>query len=415
MFGIKTKLKQYIDYYRALYYIYYNSIVLPHLRQRVRSKDKIKVLFLISELSPWKTENLYLSMLKHPRFSPILGLFTSPEIPSARNQLEKYCIEKRYDFTDLDLIDIKSLKADIIFYQKPYLDWGLYPKKMRIERNLYALFCYVAYSFHTMNVSWGYNQRLYKYAWQIYYENKKLIKDVKPFLLNRGRNVVATGLPIQDMLNIKPENVEDPWKDDKGRKRIIYAPHHTIADMHAEGIAYSTFLDYYDFMLEMAEKYKNEVFFAFKPHPILYKNLLKVWGKERADAYYDRWKSLENGQLETGTYTGLFMHSNAMIHDCSSFTIECQYTKNPVLYLIKDDHHADNLSIIARTAFDLHYKAKTREDIEQFIQNVINEDDPLKQDREKFFKDCLLPPHGKTACENIINSILGEVEYKKQK
>ena len=28
------------------------------------------------------------------------------------------------------------------------------------------------------------------------------------------------------------------------------------------------------------------------------------------------------------------------------------------------------------------------------------------------YNEHLLPPHGKTACENIINAILGEAEYK---
>lgn len=390
----------------------YTRLFMPYKICKIRQKEKIRVLFLVSELSPWKTEELFLEMRKHPRFTPILGLFTSPEIPDARKQLGAYCKEKEYDFADLDTVDMKSLKADIIFYQKPYIDW-VYPSKMRIEKHLYALYCYVGYAFNTINEKWCFNQKLYRYAWQVYYENEQLVKEMKPFFLQGGKNVVVTGLPIQDRLNIKPENVIDPWEDEKGRKRIIYAPHHTISDMHLDGIAFSTFLDYADFMLEMAEKYKEEVYFAFKPHPILYKNLVKVWGKERTDVYYNRWTSLENGQLETGPYTGLFMHSDAMIHDCSSFTIEYHYTKNPVLYLIKDDHHADNLSVLSRTAFNLHYKAKTRLEIEQFIQNVVGGIDPLKQERETFLNESLMPPHGKTACENIINSILGIEEYKK--
>lgn len=408
MIGIKSKFRRLCEEFQLNIY---TCLFLPYKIRKIRQKKKIKVLFLASELNPWKTEELFLEMRKHPRFTPILALFTSPEIPNAREQLETYCKEKEYNFIDLDIVDMKSLKADIIFYQKPYIDW-VYPQKMKIEKHLYALFCYVGYAFNTMNESWCFNQNLYRYAWQIYYENERLAKERMSYISQRRKNVVVTGLPIQDRLNIKPENVTDPWKDEKGRKRIIYAPHHTISDMHLDGIAFSTFLDYSDFMFEMAEKYKEEVYFAFKPHPILYKNLLKVWGKERTDAYYNRWASLENGQLETGPYTGLFMHSDAMIHDCSSFTIEYHYTKNPVLYLIKDDHHADNLSILSRMAFNLHYKAKTRNEIEHFIQNIISGTDSLKQEREVFFKESLMPPHGKTACENIINSILGIEEYR---
>lgn len=405
---IKTKFK---GLFRKCGLYAYRYIFLPYKVISIRRKEKIKVLFLVSELSPWKTEELFIEMRKHPRFDVVLGLFTSPEVPYARKQLEEYCKKKKYEYVNIARIVMKSLNADIIFYQKPYINW-VYPPELQIEHHLYALFCYVSYALHGVNEKWSFNQTLYNYAWQIYYENESLVKERMPFFLQGGKNVVVTGLPIQDRLNIKSDDVEDPWKDKTGRKRIIYAPHHTLPGMHLEGIGFSTFLDYYDFMLEIAEEYKDKVCFAFKPHPLLYRNLLKIWGKERTDYYYARWTSLENGQLETGSYTGLFMHSDAMVHDCCSFTIEYHYTKNPVLYLIKDEHHADNLSILSRMAFDLHYKAKTKEEIELFIRNVINGTDPLKYKREGFYRENLLPPHGKTACENIINSILGIEEYK---
>lgn len=384
---------------------------IPYKVYKLRKKKCIRVLFCVSELSPWKTEELFVEMQKHPRFEVILGLFTSTEVPYARKQLEEYCQEKKYNYVDLDKIDMKSLRADIIFYQKPYINWA-YPPQMQIKHHLYALFCYVNYAFHSMMEDWAFNLELYHYVWQVYYENNLIVEERRPFLPIKGRNVVVTGLPIQDRLNIKADDVEDPWKDKTGKRRIIYAPHHTLPGMHLKGIDFSTFLEYHDFMLELAEKYKDEVCFAFKPHPILYKNLLELWGKERTDSYYNRWRFLENCQLETGSYVGLFMHSDAMIHDCCSFTIEYHYTKNPVLYLIKDEHHADNLGILSRTAFDLHYKAKTRNGIERFVQDVIHDVDPLKNKREEFFNETLMPPYGKTACKNIINSILGIEEYK---
>ena len=36
----------------------------------------------------------------------------------------------------------------------------------------------------------------------------------------------------------------------------------------------------------------------------------------------------------------------------------------------------------------------------------------MKSEREHFYNKYLIPPHGKTACENIINAILGQEEYK---
>ena len=37
----------------------------------IRKKDRIRFLFILQELSQWKTESLYKAMLDHPRFEPI--------------------------------------------------------------------------------------------------------------------------------------------------------------------------------------------------------------------------------------------------------------------------------------------------------------------------------------------------------
>ena len=55
-----------------------------------------------------------------------------------------------------------------------------------------------------------------------------------------------------------------------------------------------------------------------------------------------------------------------------------------------------------------HNAFSQKADIYSFILDVINGIDPLKEEKEKFYNDSLTPPNGKTACENIINSILGE-------
>ena len=57
---------------KLTFYLYRRSI--PNKVKEMRKKPKIKVLFVVSELSIWKTEHLYCEMLKHPRFQPVLGL-----------------------------------------------------------------------------------------------------------------------------------------------------------------------------------------------------------------------------------------------------------------------------------------------------------------------------------------------------
>ena len=383
--------------------------------KRIRSKKVIKVLFVITEVGPWKTKELYKAMVKHKRFSPFIGISESCEVPDEKKELIHFLKNSGIPFVDLDK-DTKNvfhaISPDIIFYQKPY-DW-VYKQNIQYWNHLKSSFCYVCYAFHSSDVSWSVNLPLFDYSWQQYFENKLVASPYRLSLMNdKGKQAVVTGLPIQDQLMIPKEKFTDPWKkQDHPKKRIIYAPHHTISTEHLSGLALSSFLENGELILELMHKYEDKVQWAFKPHPLLYAKLIKIWGKEKTDRYYDEWRISENSQYENGEYDALFKYSDAMIHDCCSFTIEYHYTKNPAMFLLRQHGMEVTYNEFGQKAFDLHYKGYTKEDIEQFIQNVINGIDPMKEERETFYNEHLLPPHGKTACENIINAILGVAEYK---
>ena len=371
--------------------------------KKIRKKEKIDVMFIVTEIGPWKTEQLFKTMVRHNRFHPFIGISASMENPSFKSDVKKYITDNGYECVDIDMFPKQS--ADIIFYQKPY-QW-CYSKQIQYRNYLKSLFCYVNYGFHTILTEWVTNQELYKFVWQYYFECNM------EFIMPAKYNII-TGVPMQDKLMCASKNNLDPWHRSE-KKRIIYAPHHTIGENHAHGLATSSFLENADIMVDLMHKYKEQVQWAFKPHPILYQKLIKVWGKKKTDEYYSEWKNSGISQYESGSYDGLFAFSDAMIHDCVSFVIEYHYTHNPVLYLTRTEGLEINRTSMSREAYDLHYKGHTRKEIEQFIENVINGVDPLKEKREDFFRRCLIPPHGKTACENIINSILGIEEYKNQK
>ena len=374
----------------------------------IRRKKKIRLCFLVQELTQWKTESLYKAMLEHPRFEPVLAISPCLGYPGAEKELMKYCDSKGYEYVWLDPQKTigEQLKIDVAIHEKPY------PKEMhlahQVDNNRKLPFILIPYYLSTITEQWVVNKRLNLMCWRQFIDNESCKEEWKKIHRLKGLNYKVTGLPMMDELLTPKELLKDVWPNKDGRKRIIYAPHHTIADMHVKGIGYATFLDYCDFMLEMRDKYRDKVYFVFKPHPSLRNKLLKYWGTEKTDAYYRMWEQEGNSHVETGEYLALFKYSDAMIHDCGSFTVEYMYMDNPVMYLVRDGHHTDNMIPYAREAFDLHYKGKSREDIENFIIDVINEKDPLKEKRTRFKEQNLLPPNGKSACENIIDSILGK-------
>ncbi len=393
-----------------LFYRTYHSVYVPLLAKRIRKKEKLKVLFVLFDLGMWKTESLYNQMCAHERFETAILIEPSGKQWETEN-LKQYLDRKGYPYIMLkEEQTIKgTIRPDIIFYQQPY---GTCEKKNDYYHNFYALFCYVDYAFHGNDISQFYGSPLNNLAWQNYFENRLVLKNLTSLMPNKACNCLVTGLPMTDIYLHSTDS--DPWKPQtKPKKRIIYAPHHTISSR--EWLHYSTFLTYCDTMLELARKYSDEVQFAFKPHPILRSKLESLWGKERTEAYYQQWATMENAQLEGGQYAALFIHSDAMIHDCSSFSVEYHYTLNPVMFLVSDGHKDGQRNEFSQAAFNLHYKGYNPHDIEQFIQKVITGVDPMFPQRREFHETYLKVPYGKSASENIINCILDKTFQDKIK
>ena len=76
-------------------------LLMERKMRRVRKKDKIRYLFILQELTQWKTETLYQAMLAHPRFEPILGITKCLGYPGAEETVMAYCKEKNYPIEKL--------------------------------------------------------------------------------------------------------------------------------------------------------------------------------------------------------------------------------------------------------------------------------------------------------------------------
>lgn len=408
-------LKAFVHAFRKLRFIievhFYNNFILPKLLKRIQKKTRLSVGFVAWNVPMWKYHNLYKAMGKSNRFDPFVILSLSPGKDETTNRLELedmkktffergYKIYERVQPSDLHFEKELLNKVDIVFFVQPYLP-------CRMEKHLRKLvLCYSDYAFWNRRVmDWGQNTLLHNICLLHFVSSIELISEIKKIRENGGRNVFYGGYLYGDeLLGWKKSENSNPWKEQpQEKKKIIWAPHFSVDPKHVLPI--SSFLKICDSMLELAEEFKDEVQFAFKPHPYLYSKLCEegFWGKEKADAYYEKWKNMENGQLETGKYEDLFFHSDAILHDCGSFIFEYLYTKNPCMYLCEDESYFNE---IAKDALACYYRGTTKEEIRTFIQDVvIGGSDILKEKREAFYQEHLLPPNGKSAAENIIDSL----------
>lgn len=399
---------------------FYRKRFLQKKIDAVRQKDKLSVLFIIHNASMWKTDSLYNAMRKHERFDVELLVVPNASLKdeeTRRNELHQtrhFFEQKQYPFVEwcneMGETEYKAIpeQYDILIYPQPWP--GLVPSALDFPNNFGRLMINCEYAFHSGIQKWAYNKPYQNAAWIDCFENEVICKFSRKIKPNKGVNSVATGLPIVD--EFKRDAYVTPWKSQATPcKKLIWAPHWTIEEKSSKLPSYSRFLEVADFMLDLAKSHIGEIQFAFKPHPYLKRELFKHpdWGKERTEAYYAAWENGENTQLEQGGYIDLFMTSDAMVHDSSSFCCEYMLTGKPVLFMVKNEKlQVSLMNEMAQSAFYAQYLGNTMDDLKSFVDNrLMKDNDPKKEERVAFAKKYLLPPNNLSAAENIINAILG--------
>ena len=387
--------------------------------RKLRRKKTLRCVFFATFEETWKYDGVYQLMEKHERFDPII--LACPIVNYGYDNMIRrmdqcysffkdkgYHVLKAYNVAENSFLDVeKELDPDIVFYTNPYE--GLIDNRYFITQFKGTLTVYVPYFFNdTADHELAYDEYLLNVVWRRYLETDMHKVWATQFSKSHGKNVVVTGYPgIEKFLNILTPARGDDWKvKDKGLKRIIWAPHHSIYSTDA--YKYASFMMFCDVMIELARKYQNEVQFAFKPHPLLRNKLEKVWGKEKTDKYYAEWEQMPNTTVVEGDYVDLFLSSDAMIHDSGSFIAEYLYLNKPVMRTLngidlKTLHNGFGLQCLEN-----HYMARNAEEIELFIQNVIHDVDPMKEKRTHFIKDVLMPKGSPS--QNILDDILDSID-----
>lgn len=407
------KLNNKRRYYLHTHKQYKNNLRI--LNNKLSSKDeKIRCVYFALFNSIWKCDGMYQLMEENPHFEPIV--LVCPIVNNGKdnmlqrmeecyNQMKKkgYKVVKSYNKEMNAYINVKDdLNPDIIVYTNPYK--GLIDDRYYITNFENVLTIYIPYFFgNNIDYNTFNNQYLHNIVWRLYCETQTHKEYYQRYQDYKGRNVVCTGYPgIDGFLKESHFNTKLSHL-----KTIIWAPHHTVNSNNT--VNFSCFLKYYDFMVKTAEKYQDKVHFVFKPHPLLINKLYKLWGKEKTDSYYHLWDSMPNTSLNDGEYVDLFLTSDAMIHDSGSFITEYLYTHKPVMRTMNDIDPKTMYNDFALDVLGVYYKGYREEDIEIFIQNVINGIDPMKEKREKFYKERLLPPNGKLPSQNILDDIIESI------
>lgn len=386
---------------------------LKRLRSLLEGGKPINVVFEVTGISKWKADSVLRLMMEHPRFNPIVWHVSYTKKEGTERDLKEQAQCREY-FTPIGakLVGYASLadfpaeeKPDIIFPDEPY---DIFTYSTPHNKGLLKyLWCFIPYDYASSVCRENKEQIITNGALFEFYENDATARAAARIMTNGGINAIVSGHAMADAYLFPPQPRPIVWKPCQGRmKRVIWAPHWTI-EKEICWLYFGTFLQTGKILLEMAEKYQGQIQFAFKPHPNLYDILCEhsQWGREKADAFYAKWQEMPNTQFEDGAYADLFMQSDAMIHDCASFMLEYLYADKPCMFL-KDPGNHQEYSAMAEDCLNAYQIGVTREEIEEFLQMVLRGEDPKAEVRRQLREKYLIPPHGQSAAQNIIDCLL---------
>ena len=356
--------------------------------RRYPDAQKIKVIFLVSNISKWKTQSLYNAFKNSKRFRPIVLItildderqWKYIDVRSEFERQKKFyegqgCVcDFAYDPQVGELKSIVDLSPDIVFFQEPYYT---FPGQCVKDIKKVALCCYVPYGVEyeqgfAFYKVWGFHNFLYlNVTWCE--ERAKYLKRFIPWYTRAG-TIKALGHTIFDLLKDQDTIANGDY--------VIYAPHFSfpITDYERPSTI-STFMWSGRLILAFAQKHP-EIKWAFKPHPRLRTELIDTggWSKSEVDAYYQAWETIGT-VCYTSDYIQMFRNSRVLITDSASFLLEYPVTGHPVIHLKLSDEYP-LYDPYVRPLLSTYYIAKNPEELKRQLKLVVEDGvDPNKDER----------------------------------
>ena len=366
---------------------------------------KIRVLFWVYETAKWKAQSLYDEMNASNDFEPIIVLsvtrddheFFGKSIQEKLLADEKYytshgcrCITN-FDFLNERPFPLAKYDPDIVFYHDPR--WLFEEDSVRQTAKT-ALCCDIPYAIRTLAGDGLQNSPNHHQLMFLQFPpteaQSRLYRKALPEWKWAGTSY-AIGHPILDQYL-------QPAKKTESAEFVIYAPHWSFA---LKGVSrqttLSSFLENGRQILEYAQRHP-EFNWVFKPHPLLYKELIirEVWSKKDVDAYYEEWGKI--GIVCTdGDYIRLFRNAKALITDCGSFLVEFPMTGKPLIRLIPKELDYPLFPAFEKL-YNSFYEVRNLDEMYKTFSHVLEQgEDPRKEARLNAVRELGLMGNGSSA------------------
>ncbi|MBQ9608462.1 MAG: CDP-glycerol glycerophosphotransferase family protein [Lachnospiraceae bacterium] len=347
----------------------------------------IKVAYVVQMPEVWdKQQPVYEAMAKDERFD--VSFIIVPKYDFQNNKIGEYGRERKFfhkKYPDAkfllainksgELINIAKYKFDYIFYERPYdiylPDTLKASKVCRISK-----VCYVPYVTHdSADKGRIFNRDFYRHVYMGFTNSEIFCRNLKKSFSEKNlkyHKFVNLGYPILDICR----TLEDIPHD---KKCIMWAPRWAFT----KEIGGSHFLDYKDEMLDFALDNKS-VDIVERPHPLMFPNIIKtgIMSENEVQNYKKKCEEncikFDNNMMIEDS----FKKTDILISDWSSILWLFFYTGKPIIYCPCDVELSEELDEIVK----LMYIAESWEDVKRILDDLLNGNDYMKEQREHYLE-----------------------------
>ncbi len=371
--------------------------VLNDCRHIQQIYEKVRVVFVMQYLPSWeKVKILYDKMLLDDKIEPFILAIPMEQKHEdiryskfERNETYDFLIEQGYQVInglgdDGNWLDLRSLKPDYVFYTRPYNSF-LPDEYKSSSVAKYARICVVMYGMPISSIGQcGINRDFFSYV-SCYFAEDEEIKQIfmsKFYLgiMSHLQKVVVVGSPVLETVYEQKKEQTDIWnfgKDEHGLK-VLWLPRWST-DKKEGG---SNFFKYKDALLEHFTKSHNKL--LIRPHPLMFQNFINTgeWSEEEKNKFIKICYREENIELDLSEiYTTTMWSSDILIADITSIIPEYFLTGKPIIYCYPEAEiiHTELMKKMLQSCYVVHNK----KELFQILDNLENNIDPLKIEREK--------------------------------
>ena len=406
--------KQMVDDVRAIFWNYYidsnymdegiETYYLARQNNLRHEKRKIRVAFLVnSYVIGDKVLSVYDAMKERDDMEPFLILYAAQNRQHPEGAWkyfhQKYPNDVMYNG---NMIDIQKLHFDYIFVPGPYefRRAGFYGLRIS-DMMKFSKVCIISYG---ATLAYKFANRLfedYPNFFQSLYFVFASAETVKSLMIEKfPKNVAMNYQHIEFLGYPQLKTYYEVEMEPYAAKRILWSPRWNFGNK----IGGSHFLAYKDKFIALRKKYGESVELSLRPHPNLFDELKKteIMDDEKIQAL--KKTLIENNITLPTTFADMDKHIrniDIFLTDYSSIMICLFLTGRPVIYC----EYPEAVPLPEyEEMFAAMYIARSWEEVERYLDDLIAGNDPLFEKRQEVAKK-IYETH-KDATERIVERIV---------